>query len=217
MYKNLIIISALSWSINTKTFAQKTYFDLLINRVSTNIYYGDQNNDLKDFKKSSKGYQAGISFQAGITSGFSLVSELYFIRKGGKLIANNPNAIKESSLLINTIELPLLARVHFGKVYFNAGPAITYNLSGTNKIGTESSDIRFENTNGGFKRMEASLQMGGGIELPLKERRISLDMRYSYGLNNISYNKEIFNRSIMVSIHFSKALKNNPFGRKTNE
>ena len=104
----------------------KTYLDLMVNVVSTNLNYGEANSSLADYKKSNNGIQAGASFQAGITPGFSLVSELYFMRKGGKLKDNNPLTTNESSLHLNTIELPVLARFHFGKFYVNAGPSIAY-------------------------------------------------------------------------------------------
>ena len=52
--------------------------------------------------------------------------------------------------------------------------------------------------------------MGGGVEFPFKQKRIALDIRYNYGLTNISYGNEICNRGVMVSVHFSKAWKTNP-------
>ncbi|MGF2412989.1 porin family protein [Ferruginibacter sp.] len=195
---------------NKKT--TKTYLDLMINVVSTNINYGSANSSLKDYKKSNNGIQAGASFQAGITPGFSLVSELYFIRKGGKLKANNPLTSKESGIHLNTIELPLLARFHFGKFYINAGPSIAYNFSGSRKIEDVSTKLSFANSTDGFKRFDAGVQMGGGVEFPLKQRRIALDIRYNYGLTNIAYKNEMYNRAVMVSVHFSKAWKKNPLG-----
>jgi hypothetical protein len=63
----------------TNTFGQKTYLDLMINRVSTNLNYGNSQDNLKDYTKSARGFQAGISFQAGITPHFSVVPELYFL------------------------------------------------------------------------------------------------------------------------------------------
>ena len=81
-----------------------------MNVASTNLNYGGSNGTLTDYKKSANGIQAGVSFQAGITPGFSLVSELYFMRKGGKLKTNNPLTTNESSLRLNIIELPVLAR-----------------------------------------------------------------------------------------------------------
>ena len=192
----------------------KTYLDLMVNVVSTNLNYGGSNSALADYKKSTNGIQAGVSFQAGITHGFSLVSELYFMRKGGKLKANSPLSANESTLRLNTIELPVLARFHFGKFYMNAGPSIAYTLSGYRKIDDQSTKLSFNNSIEGFKRFEAGIQMGGGFEFPVRQRRISLDIRYNYGLTNISYDKEIYNRAVMISVHFSKPWNRNPLGRR---
>jgi Outer membrane protein beta-barrel domain len=199
---------------NDVTKTAKTYLDLMVNVVSTNINYGEANSAMTDYKKTANGIQAGVSFQAGITPSLSLVSELYFMRKGGKLKANNPLSSSESNLRLNTIELPVLARFHFGKFYVNAGPSIAYTISGDNKIDALSTKLLFENSNQGFKRFDAGVQMGGGVEFPFKQRRIALDMRYNYGLTNVSYNKEMYNRSVMISVHFSKRWKRNPLGIK---
>ncbi len=192
----------------------KTYLDLMVNMVSTNLNYGGSNSSLADYKKSMKGIQAGASFQAGITPGFSLVTELYFMKKGGKLKANNPLSGNESTLRLNTLELPVLARFHLGKVYLNAGPSITYNLSGKRKIDEISTKLSFNNSAEGFKRFDAGIQMGGGLEFPFKQKRIALDIRYNYGLTNIARRDEIHNRALMISVYFSKRWKTNPLGRK---
>ncbi|MCW3120068.1 MAG: PorT family protein [Chitinophagaceae bacterium] len=194
----------------------KTYLDLMVNVVSTNFNYGGSNSVLADYKKSANGIQAGASFQAGITPRFSLVSELYFIKKGGKLKANSPLSDNESSLRLNTLELPVLARFHLGKFYVNAGPSLAFNLSGRNKIGDLSTKLSFTNSGEGFKRFDAGIQLGGGVEFPFKQRRIALDIRYSYGLTNIANDKEIHNRAVMISVHFSKPWRTNPLRRNKN-
>ncbi len=191
-----------------------TYLDLMLNGVGTNINYGGANSELADYKESVKGIQAGLSFQAGITPAFSLVSELYYIRKGGKLKANNPLTIYESSLRLNTLELPVLARFRVGKFYMNAGPSIAYNLSGKRKIEDVSSELSFTNSPEGFKRFDAGIQLGGGFAFPLKQKRIALDIRYVYGLTNICYGQEMHDRAVMVSVNFSKAWKTNPLGKR---
>jgi len=193
----------------------KTYLDLMVNVVSTNLNYGGANSTLADYKKSNNGVQAGVSFQAGITPCFSMVSELYFMRKGGKLKASNPLTINESSLRLNTIELPVLARFHVGKFYMNAGPSIAYNISGSSKNDV-ADKLSFKNSTEGFKRFDAGVQMGGGVEFPVKQRRIALDIRYNYGLTSIAYNREIHNRAVMISVHFSKPWKTSPLGRNTS-
>jgi Outer membrane protein beta-barrel domain len=202
-----------SKEVNNGEKTTKTYLDLMINVVSTSLNYGGTNSSLADYKKTANGIQAGISFQAGITPRFSLVSELYFIKKGGKLKADNPLTTKESNLRLNTMELPVLARFHVGKFYLNAGPSVAYALSGNRKMEDVSTKLSFENSVEGFKRFDAGIQMGGGIEFPFKQRRIALDIRYNYGLTNISYDKEVHNRAVMVSVHFSKPWKTNPLGK----
>jgi len=191
----------------------KTYLDLMVNVVSTNLNYGSSNSALADYKKSVNGIQAGLSFQAGITSRFSLVSDLYFIRKGGKLKTDDQLSFNESTLRFYTIELPLLARFHLGEFYMNAGPSIAYNLKGTSKIDGLTTDLSFNNSSEGFNRFDAGIQIGGGYMFQIKEKRLALDIRYNYGLTNISHNKEMYNRGIMISMNYSKPWKTNPLGR----
>lgn len=191
----------------------KTYLDLMVNVVSTNLNYGSSNSAMADYKKSVNGIQAGLSFQAGITHRFSLVSDLYFMRKGGKLTSNNPLSDNELTFRFYTIELPVLARVHFGDFYMNAGPSIAYNLSGTRKIDGLTTDLSFKNSSEGFKRFDAGVQIGGGYMFQIKEKRLALDVRYNYGLTNISHSNEMYNRSIMISMNYSKPWKTNPLGR----
>jgi hypothetical protein len=192
----------------------KTYLDLMVNVVSTNLNYGSSNSSLTDYKKSVDGIQAGFSFQAGITPGFSLVSDLYFFKKGGKLKTNNPLTASESILRFNTLELPVLARFHFGKFYMNAGPSIAYTLNGSRKTDGLSTDLSFINSQEGFKRLDAGIQIGGGYMFQIKQKRLALDIRYNYGLTNISHNQEMYNRGFMISLNFSKPWKTNPFEKK---
>ena len=194
----------------------ETYFDLMITTASTNLNYGSSNSALSDYKKDSKGIHAGVSFQAGITSKFSLVSELYYIRKGGELTDNNPLTTKKTILRLNAFELPVLARVHFGKFYMNTGPSIAYNFSGKKKIEDVSTAITFKNSAGAFNRMDAGVQIGAGYMFPIKQKTLALDIRYCYGLTNISYDKEMFNRGLIVSVHFSKVWKKNPLAKNRN-
>jgi hypothetical protein len=191
----------------------KTYLDLMVNMVSTNLNYGSSNSALSDYRKSVSGIQAGISFQAGITQRFSLVSDIYFMKKGGTLKTNNPLSVYETTLRLNTIELPVLARFHFNNLYLNAGPSIAYNLSGTMKTEGLSRDLSFTDASEGFRRLDAGIQIGGGYMFQIKEKRLALDVRYNYGLTNISRNKEMYNRGIMISMNYSKPWKTNPLGR----
>ncbi|RYU91924.1 PorT family protein [Mucilaginibacter terrigena] len=192
----------------------KTYFDIVINIVSNNLNYGNQNDAVSNYKKSANGLQAGISFQAGITPSFSLVSEFYYIRKGGNLKNGNPLTGAESAIRLNALELPLLARYNLGKFHINAGPSIAYNFSGTTEMNGQSSGLVFNSSANGFNRFDAGVQFGGGVEFPVKQRRIELDIRYGYGLTDIAATNQLYNRAIMISVHFSKAWKKNPLAKK---
>jgi len=193
----------------------ETYFDLMINGVSTNLNYGSSNSATSNYKEDVKGINAGVSFQAGVSSKFSLVSELYYIRRGGELTAHNPLTIQNTILRLNTFELPVMARFHFGKLYMNAGPSISYNFSGSRTIEGVSKAISFNKSADAFNRLDAGIQIGGGYMFQIKQKRLALDIRYCYGLTNISYDKEMFNRGLIISVHFSKPWKANPLGKKS--
>lgn len=200
--------------ISAAGLGQTTYLDPVVNLVGTNFNYGKANSSVKDYKKSVLGVQVGATFQAGITKQFSLVTEFYFMSKGGKLKENNPLNSKETTTHVYSLELPVLARVHVGPVYLNAGPSIAYNLAGTQKMDNASKNIAFNKTTGGYKHWDAGLQAGGGFEFPFRQKRVAIDLRYNYGLTNISYGQEAYNRSFIVSIHFSRAWKKNPLQAK---
>lgn len=199
---------------STVTRGPQTSLYLILNAVSTNFNYGKSNSAMADYKKSVLSPQVGVSFQAGITSHFSIVSEIYFIMKGGKMESNNPLTADKSILRFYTTESPLLARYHFGKFFVNAGPSLAYNIAGKIKSDESSSSLSFTNSSGGFKRLDAGVQVGAGYNFRIKQKHIGLDVRYSYGLTNISYDQEMYNRYLNINIHFFKPWKTNPLGRK---
>lgn len=202
-----------SQSINVSKTAE-TYMDLMLNLVSTNINYGKENSTLSDYRKSILSPQVGVSFQAGVTPSFSIASELYFMTKGGKLESNNPLTTGKTILRFYSVELPLMARYHFYKFYINAGPAIGLNVHGTKKIEGTTTNLSFSDSNDAFKRWEASVQFGGGYTFRVKQKRVAIDVRYNYGLTNISNATEMYNRSFILSAHISKPWKSNPLGKK---
>ncbi len=192
----------------------ESYLDLVLNVVGTNLNYGKSNSALADYKKSVLGAQVGVSFQAGITPHVSIVSELYFFMKGGALKANNPLTTSNTNIRLYTLELPVLARVHFGRFHLNAGPSIAYNIYGSQKNENSTSDVAFNNSAESFKRWEAGVQMGGGYTFHTKKKTVRLDVRYNYGLTNIANSGEMYNRSLILALHFAKPWKTNPLARK---
>lgn len=181
------------------------HLSTLVNVASTSLNYGGSNSALTDYKQVISGLQIGASFRADFTPKLTLVSELYFMMKGGRLKTDNPLNTQTSTLRFYTIESPLLGRFNLGKVYLNAGPSIAYNLFATRKIGNESSrSIPFKRSVESFKRWDAGIQMGGGYGFTTKQKSFVIDIRYTYGLSNISYGQEIYNRSVNIGLHVSR-------------
>ncbi len=193
----------------------ETYMDLMLNLVSTNINYGKGNSTLSDYRKSILSPQVGLSFQAGVTPSFSIASELYFMTKGGKLESSNPLTTDKTTFRFYSVEMPLMARYHFHKFYVNAGPSIGLNVYGTKKNEGTTSDLSFNNSSDAFKRWEAGMQFGSGYTFRVKQKRVAIDLRYNYGLTNISNTAEMYNRSFILSAHISKPWKSNPLGKRS--
>ena len=207
----LAMILLVAYSFGQRTTS--TYLDLKISMACTNFYYGAQNSAVADYKEDVGGLQAGFSFQAGITPAFSLVPELYYMRQGGKLKAGNPLTDAETTIRLNTIELPVLGRLHLGKFYLKAGPSVSYAFSGKMTEGGNSGKVSFNQSSNGFNHFGAGIQAGGGFEIPVKEKRLAIEIRYNHGLTNISRGSEMYSRGLTISVFMSKAWKTNPLAK----
>lgn len=191
------------------SYAQTSKFSIAINSLTTNFNYGKADAELNSHKKNYQGFQAGFSYQAGITPMFSIVPEIYFAMKGGTLKGNNPLTGAKSTLRVNSLEAPVLARLHCNRLYLNAGPYAGYNVGGRLKVeGTNTSTatttkVSFGNAAAGFKRLDFGFQAGAGYNLNLNQSILTLDVRYGYGLVNISHNAERYNRMLNISVQVS--------------
>jgi hypothetical protein len=138
------------------------------------------------------------------------VPELYFAMKGGTLKENNTLTGAKSTLRVNSLELPVLARLHCNKLYINAGPYAGYNVGGRMKVeGTGTSPetvtkVSFGNSTADFKRWDMGFQAGAGYNFNFKQSILTLDVRYGYGLVNISQDVERYNRMLNISVQISK-------------
>lgn len=219
MKKQLLLLITLA-AFTGKTSAQETFMDVVINYTPTGINYGNNNQELKGFKKGYWGLQAGASFQAGINEYFSLVPELYFVMKGGRLKNNNPLTGQETKIRFNTLDLPVMARLHLCNLYVNAGPVFSYNING--RIKTKANDLlqggksnmEFGSELGTYSRWDAGWQFGMGYEFKLKKSRLLLDLRYHYGMVDIGNGADMYNRYFNMNILLSKKWKTNPLGKK---
>ncbi len=207
--KKLFTTAALLLVITvTALRAQQSHIGILVNTVSSNLNYGDINGSLSGYKETVRGIRAGLSWQAGLTKNFSVVTEAYFIRKGGGLETGNPLNGVNSAIKLNTIELPVLARVHAGRFYFNAGPYANYIFSGKRTAeGEQAKSISFGSEPDDLRRWEAGFQGGAGYMFNLKKKRFAIDFRYAHGVTSISSNSDLYNRTFSISVVLLKPLK----------
>jgi hypothetical protein len=188
--------------------AQESNFRICFNTLTTNFNYGASNSALRSAKKNLTGLQVGASYQVGLTRSFSIVPEVYFALRGGKL---DENAItrESSTVKLYTLEAPVLARWQIRNWYVNAGPYAAYALGGRIKTRDAVSkeehtgSISFGNAPDAFKRWDLGLQAGLGYRLQMKRRTLNFDARYGYGLLNLSNDLERYNRTFTLSIQVS--------------
>ncbi|GAB3913696.1 hypothetical protein GCM10028803_58190 [Larkinella knui] len=197
-------------TLSVPSFAQENRFSLSLNSLTTNFNYGSMNKDLRPYKKDFKGLQIGASYQAGISPVVSVVPELYFALKGGKLNGNNPLTINKSTVRLFTVEMPILARIHLHPFYVNAGPYAAYTLGGRLKtdgseaVPASSTRISFGTSSGDFKRWDLGFQAGAGYTFRIRRTHLTLDARYGYGLVAISQDVKRYNRLLNISLVVSK-------------
>ena len=151
---------------------------------------------------------------------FSVVPEIYFAMKGGSLKENNPLTVSKSTLRLYSVEMPVLARLHFNKLYLNAGPYVGYNFSGRMKtegsgtVPETSTKVSFGNSSSDFKRWDFGVLAGAGYNFNIGRTPFTLDARYGYGLTNISKDVERYNRMLVISLVVSKPHKKKGAGKQ---
>lgn len=209
--KGSLAMTTIFVSLAFTSIAQTSRLALSINSLTTNFNYGKSNSVLQPYKKNYSGYQFGASYQVGITPRFSIVPELYFAIKGGTLTAQNPISINKSTLRLSTLDLPVLARVHFGQFYINAGSYATYLLAA--RLKTDGSEtipagkVSLPLGEDGIRRWDYGFQAGAGYDFKLRKATLALDARYGYGIANLSKDVERYNRVFNLSLVVRKGSK----------
>lgn len=146
---------------------------------------------------SVAGFQAGLSFDLGLSDVFTIQPELLFIQKGGKstYVINENNKVV-SRLYYNYVEVPVLAKLKFykedgGGFYLLGGPFVGLAIGGKSKttvtlLGnttTSEDEFNFDNDDEADRqrRTDWGVSFGGGV----KFGHMFLDARYNLGINNL--------------------------------
>ena len=158
---------------------------------------------------SGEGEAAGLDWQIrGVFGGFvtwrfmswlELQPEVLYVMKGAR-----SEDIVDTKLLLDYLEVPLLARVTRGRAggtryYLAGGPSVGYLLRGKTRAdfggSIEEIDIKDE-----LEPVDVGLVITGGVEFG----SIVVDGRYTHGLSNIdkesSEGQEVRNRAVSVTV-----------------
>lgn len=172
--------------------------------------------DIKDYadKKIKIGYLVGLSAEYEFTDNFYLQSGIYFITKGVKLKGDIGSSTEKKhwkqTFNMQYLELPLLATykiemVSDTKVFFNAGPYVSYGIGGKtsilndyvnldNTVVKEKLDIFGDNR---MKEFDFGLKFGIGLEF----EKFTFEWSYEFGLVDVEHKNNELN-SLLNDNHY---------------
>jgi Outer membrane protein beta-barrel domain len=143
------------------------------------------------------GFHVGVFVKAAVTEYIAFQPELLFSTKGAKLKYNNDFFEGEATFSLSYIELPILLKLNLTKnINVHAGPYIA-TLAAV-KINNESSadffDFEDELDKDDFETLDYGLVAGVGLDFD----RLSLGLRYDYGLMKVGKERTFFGQSYRV-------------------
>jgi Outer membrane protein beta-barrel domain len=150
--------------------------------------FSNLSGDLKDESRyeNKVGFHAGLTYNIPIVDQFfSIQPELLYSNKGFKyedtqLELPTGSFRREGNMNYNYLELPVLARIKAGPIYFEAGPQASYLLSVNNNIkeyvnNERTSSATTEIDKGDIKDFELGYAAGIGITSGM----LSVGVRYN--------------------------------------
>ena len=160
-----------------------------------------------DFKSPGEKYKSKIGMIIGVAVEIPLIGEmlalqpeLLFHQKGFKYEdPGDGEYTQDATITTNYMELPILAKVKFGKFYAIAGPSFGYGIGGKYKstfndlyLGTStetSGDVKFgtepSNSTGDVIYVDNALDINVQVGVGMKISVIVIDLRYGIGLSNL--------------------------------
>ena len=132
------------------------------------------------------GFQAGVFMDYALTPQISLIPELLFTQRGMKMKEMFGEKI-DASLTLNYIQLPVNVAYKFDlgneQCFFPfVGPYVGYAISGKDKMGNESENIKFGSGEEETKPLDFGLNLGIGYQF----EKIIFKLQYNLGLADLS-------------------------------
>ena len=212
MRREAIFLSglALFFSLTFNSYAQEVFLGPKLGiSVHKAVFEYSEDEDIFD-QKIQFGYQIGGAFSMPLKNIFGFYSELYFSQKGKKTVIVENGLENQSKYYF--IEAPIMLRLNFQggssrsgtyNYHFDFGPTVSYWLGGTGTIGQQGFKkykVAFDKDTtevskanelviNGPSRWQWGLNIGGGIEYPIKKgQQVFVDLRLVFGNTNLIQN-----------------------------
>lgn len=207
-------------------FAVSTAFAAQAQNASFGIRGGANISNLSGDLRDEDRFQNKVGFHAGVTANFGIIGnffsvqpELLYSVKGFKNEDSEVSFLgqtrrREGKVNYNYIDLPVLARIKAGPLYFEAGPQASYLLSVNNKTetyinGNLQSTTRDEKSKDGLSEFE--LGYAAGIGFTSANNAISFGVRYNGAFSDfveedVNFDDDLTNARhsiIMVTVGFA--------------
>jgi hypothetical protein len=204
------VIALLPVAVSAQT-PSRTQFGALIGLSSTSITDADLDGvaelGVSAETKRRMGFQIGAYLTRQLSGNLSFQPEVHYIQKGAKVDVSISDieggagsSTAEASIKFAYLEVPLLLRYDMNqgksvRPFLVAGPAVALRISCNIGLGFEGASLNTDcadaddgetESDDPFKKFDAGVMVGGGISGTLSARPVSLQVRYSYGLINIS-------------------------------
>ncbi|MCJ8164818.1 PorT family protein [Pontibacter sp. E15-1] len=152
-------------------------------RVGAN-YSGLTGDDPTDYSDRMFGFHAGITSQIALTSDnfLSLQPEVLFSKKGAESKDDN------RKIKLSYIDVPVLAKVNAGPLYFEAGPQVSFRIGGDIEEGGNNvvDDLDF------YKA--TSFGYAAGIGLASTPLGLSIGVRYNGDVSKLNDDASVSDR-----------------------
>jgi hypothetical protein len=199
--KKFLLSTALLAATATAAHAQSPSFGIKAGASLTNAV-GDGATGF-DFKNKF-GFHGGFVANLPLSGVFSIQPELLYSMKGYRFRASDglgggPLVDKRQSL--NYIDLPILARINAGGLFFEAGPQFGYLVSAKYSVdGSGNNSSSYYRNRDGYRKVDFGYAAGLGYQLPAGS---SIGLRYNGGFQNINkYGQSVRNSAFQLYLTY---------------
>ncbi|MBC5994691.1 porin family protein [Pontibacter cellulosilyticus] len=128
-----------------------------------------------------------FGFHAGLTSQFYLTSDNFFAIQPELLFSTKGAESKDDTFKykISYLDVPVLARINAGPLYFEGGPQASFRIGGD----IESNNVNIDDDLDQFKR--TSFGYAAGIGLAATSLGLSIGVRYNGDISKLNENDNV--------------------------